>query len=53
MKQSVNVQILRERKGLCFWEKKNPQNVNWEIHKNILFARVKVMGNVSLYICEV
>lgn len=22
MKQSVNVQILRERKGLCFWEKK-------------------------------
>lgn len=21
--------------------------------KNILFARVKVMGNVSLYICEV
>lgn len=36
MKQSVKIQILREHKGLCF-EKKNPKNVNWEIHKKTFY----------------
>jgi hypothetical protein len=48
----VKVQVLRELRGLCF-EKKKLKYFNWEVHKNILFAIVKFMGNPSPYIYNV